>query len=143
MGLPGTGKTTLAKALAPRLNAVHFNADEVRANVNKDLGLAVSSEGTDEDHQGCGSSSNQRSGHRERGRGAGSRHCRGAAVASPVISRARRCRVVPHALRAVARADSCRLACEGMWRADWAAACDGRSTTLVLRFTARASNNGT
>lgn len=30
MGLPGSGKTTLAKALAKRLNAAHFNADEVR-----------------------------------------------------------------------------------------------------------------
>jgi hypothetical protein len=40
MGLPGAGKTTLSKVLAPRLNAVHFNADEVRANVNKDLGFA-------------------------------------------------------------------------------------------------------
>jgi adenylylsulfate kinase len=41
MGLPGAGKTTLAKVLAPRLNAVHFNADEVRANVNKDLGFSL------------------------------------------------------------------------------------------------------
>jgi hypothetical protein len=41
MGLPGAGKTTLSKALAPRLNAVHFNADEVRANINKDLGFAA------------------------------------------------------------------------------------------------------
>jgi adenylylsulfate kinase len=40
MGLPGAGKTTLSKVLAPRLNAVHFNADEVRANVNKDLGFS-------------------------------------------------------------------------------------------------------
>ncbi len=40
MGLPGAGKTTLAQALAPRLNAVHFNADEVRANINKDLGFS-------------------------------------------------------------------------------------------------------
>src|SRR5713226_8239455 len=40
MGLPGAGKTTLARALAPRLNAVHFNADDVRANVNKDLGFS-------------------------------------------------------------------------------------------------------
>lgn len=40
MGLPGAGKTTLAQALAPRLNAVVFNADEVRANVNKDLGFS-------------------------------------------------------------------------------------------------------
>ena len=30
MGLPGAGKTTLATKLALRLNAVHFNADEVR-----------------------------------------------------------------------------------------------------------------
>jgi adenylylsulfate kinase len=41
MGLPGAGKTTLAKLLVPRLNAVHFNADQVRANVNKDLGFAL------------------------------------------------------------------------------------------------------
>lgn len=40
MGLPGAGKTSLAKALAPRLNAVHFNADEVRHNINKDLGFS-------------------------------------------------------------------------------------------------------
>jgi len=40
MGLPGAGKTTLAAGLAPRLNAVHFNADEVRKNVNKDLGFS-------------------------------------------------------------------------------------------------------
>jgi adenylylsulfate kinase len=39
MGLPGAGKTTLAKALAPRLNAVHFNADDVRREINKDLGF--------------------------------------------------------------------------------------------------------
>jgi adenylylsulfate kinase len=29
MGLPGAGKTTLANTLAPRLNAVVFNADAV------------------------------------------------------------------------------------------------------------------
>jgi len=40
MGLPGAGKTTLAKQLAPRLNAVHFNADEVRRHINKDLGFS-------------------------------------------------------------------------------------------------------
>ncbi len=40
MGLPGSGKTALATALAPRLNAVHFNADEVRQNINKDLGFS-------------------------------------------------------------------------------------------------------
>ena len=41
MGLPGSGKTTLASALAPRLRAVHFNADEVRAHIHKDLGFAI------------------------------------------------------------------------------------------------------
>ena len=40
MGLPGAGKTTLARQLAPRLNAVHYNADDVRANVNRDLGFS-------------------------------------------------------------------------------------------------------
>jgi len=40
MGLPGAGKTTLAKAIAPRLNAVVFNADEVRTEINKDLGFS-------------------------------------------------------------------------------------------------------
>ena len=40
MGLPGAGKTTLARALAPRLNAVIFNADEVREHVNKGLGFS-------------------------------------------------------------------------------------------------------
>ena len=41
IGLPGSGKTTLAKALAPRLNAVIWNADRVRANINTDLGFSV------------------------------------------------------------------------------------------------------
>ena len=43
MGLPGAGKTTLAEKLVDRLPAVWFNADEVRNNINKDLGF------TDED----------------------------------------------------------------------------------------------
>jgi cytidyltransferase-like protein len=41
MGLPGAGKTTLATALAPRLNAVAFNADAVRANLSRDLGFSL------------------------------------------------------------------------------------------------------
>jgi adenylylsulfate kinase len=40
MGLPTAGKTTLARALAPRLNAVHFNADDVRHNINRELGFS-------------------------------------------------------------------------------------------------------
>jgi DNA polymerase III delta prime subunit len=36
-GLPGAGKTTLALELAKLLNAVHFNADEIRKEINKDL----------------------------------------------------------------------------------------------------------
>ena len=40
MGLPGAGKTTLASALAPLLNAVVFNADAVRSNLSRDLGFS-------------------------------------------------------------------------------------------------------
>ena len=39
-GLPGAGKTTLSRLLAPKLGGVLFNADEVRANINKDLGFS-------------------------------------------------------------------------------------------------------
>lgn len=41
MGLPNAGKTALATQLAKRLRAVHFNADAVRANLNKDLGFSI------------------------------------------------------------------------------------------------------
>ena len=34
MGLPGSGKTTLATALKTKLNATHYNADAVRAQCN-------------------------------------------------------------------------------------------------------------
>tara|TARA_E500000318_G_C3486677_1_gene182635 strand:- start:82 stop:522 length:441 start_codon:yes stop_codon:yes gene_type:complete len=34
MGLPGSGKTTLAKKLAPMFNAVWLNADKVREEAN-------------------------------------------------------------------------------------------------------------
>ena len=34
MGLPGSGKTTLAEELAPLLNAKRLNADEVRKEAN-------------------------------------------------------------------------------------------------------------
>ena len=39
IGLPGTGKTTYAKELSSRINAIHLNADEVRSDLNKDLGF--------------------------------------------------------------------------------------------------------
>ena len=41
MGLPGAGKTTLAAELAITLNAVHFNADEIRKEINKDLRFSI------------------------------------------------------------------------------------------------------
>jgi hypothetical protein len=41
IGLPGAGKTELAKALKEKINAVHFNADEVRAGLNNDLGFTA------------------------------------------------------------------------------------------------------
>jgi hypothetical protein len=40
IGLPGSGKTTFAKNLADRINGIHLNADEVRAELNKDLGFS-------------------------------------------------------------------------------------------------------
>lgn len=41
MGLPGSGKTTLVRRLVPLLRAVHFNADNVRQNLNRDLGYSL------------------------------------------------------------------------------------------------------
>jgi cytidyltransferase-like protein len=41
MGLSGAGKTTLSTILARRLNGVHFNADAVRSEINKDLGFSI------------------------------------------------------------------------------------------------------
>lgn len=41
MGLPSSGKTTLAQALARELACVHFNADEIRKEINKDLGFSI------------------------------------------------------------------------------------------------------
>lgn len=43
IGLPGSGKTTLAVALKERLNAIHLNADEVRADLNSDLDFSPES----------------------------------------------------------------------------------------------------
>jgi len=41
IGLPGAGKTTFAKELSSRINGIHLNADEVRADLNKDLGFSA------------------------------------------------------------------------------------------------------
>lgn len=40
MGLPGSGKTTFARFLAEQFRCVHFNADDIRKNINKDLGFS-------------------------------------------------------------------------------------------------------
>jgi adenylylsulfate kinase len=40
MGLPGSGKTTFARFLAEHLRCTHFNADDIRENINKDLGFS-------------------------------------------------------------------------------------------------------
>jgi hypothetical protein len=40
LGLPGSGKTTLAKSLLEHTDAIHLNADEVRADLSKDLGFS-------------------------------------------------------------------------------------------------------
>jgi len=39
-GLPGTGKTTLAKEILKHTPAVHLNADDVRADLSSDLGFS-------------------------------------------------------------------------------------------------------
>ena len=39
LGQAGAGKTTLATELSDRINAIHINADKVRAELNKDLGF--------------------------------------------------------------------------------------------------------
>ena len=41
MGLPGAGKTTLTRELAPPLCAVVFNGDDVRAHLSRDLGFSL------------------------------------------------------------------------------------------------------
>jgi len=40
IGLPGAGKTALATVLASKINAIHFNADDVRSDLCKDLGFS-------------------------------------------------------------------------------------------------------
>ena len=41
MGLPGSGKTSLAVELSKLLKAVHWNADEVRSTISRDLGFSI------------------------------------------------------------------------------------------------------
>jgi cytidyltransferase-like protein len=40
-GQAGTGKTALATELSSRTNSVHLNADEIRADLNSDLGFSI------------------------------------------------------------------------------------------------------
>lgn len=40
MGLPGAGKTTLSIELSKLLKGIHLNADEIRKEINKDLGFS-------------------------------------------------------------------------------------------------------
>jgi adenylate kinase family enzyme len=40
IGLPGSGKTSFSKELSERINAIHLNADEVRKDLNSDLGFS-------------------------------------------------------------------------------------------------------
>jgi cytidyltransferase-like protein len=40
-GLPGSGKTSLAKELVSRTNSIHLNADDVRSDLNSDLGFTM------------------------------------------------------------------------------------------------------
>lgn len=40
IGLPGSGKTTLAKELCRRTDGIHLNADEVRLELSSDLGFS-------------------------------------------------------------------------------------------------------
>jgi adenylylsulfate kinase len=41
IGLPGSGKTTFATALADKINAIHLNADYIRSTVNSDLSFTI------------------------------------------------------------------------------------------------------
>ena len=41
IGLPGSGKTTLAKELASRTNAILLNGDDVREDLSSDLGFSI------------------------------------------------------------------------------------------------------
>jgi hypothetical protein len=40
-GLPGTGKTALAEKLLEHVDAIHLNADQVRADLSSDLGFSI------------------------------------------------------------------------------------------------------
>jgi hypothetical protein len=41
IGLPGSGKTTLATLLVAKTNSIHLNADQIRAELSSDLGFTI------------------------------------------------------------------------------------------------------
>lgn len=52
-GLPGSGKTQLAKALVKALGAIHLNADVIRATLNRDLGFSLTDRVENARRLGC------------------------------------------------------------------------------------------
>lgn len=41
LGLPGAGKTALAKEICRRTDAIHLNADDIRSDLSSDLGFSI------------------------------------------------------------------------------------------------------
>jgi adenylylsulfate kinase len=53
MGLPGSGKTTLATQLAVALSADQYNADHIRSTLSQDLGFSISDRVENARRLGC------------------------------------------------------------------------------------------
>jgi len=63
MGLPGAGKTTLAKILSRSLQAVHLNGDRVRETLSSDLGFSLEDRLEQARRMGCMAQLIKESGH--------------------------------------------------------------------------------